>query len=264
MRTILRIAGSAMVLISTTLIAADDPIVATVNGADIKRSTLQLYTVEARQRQQQQPASSDALIDDLINMQLLYQEAKQKNLDENPEYQKRINFIDVSLLSQVAMQDYIANNPIPEADLKKTYDEQIGKMTFEELKARHILTESETDAQSVIQQLDKGGDFAELAKTHSTGPSGPKGGDLGWFNPRQMVPEFSTAVMTLKNGEYTKSPVQTQYGWHVILREDRRDAPPPPFESVKPQINAMLEQQHIQKHILALREKAKIQKHEAQ
>lgn len=262
MKSICKVAIGAMCLISVNSMAAEDPVIATVNGMDIKQSTLQLYAVEARQRQQ--PAESNStLTDDLINMQLLYQEAKKNKLDQSTEYKNRMSFVDISLLSQIAMQDYVAKNPIPEADLKKVYDEQVGKMTFEEFKARHILTESEEAANKVIQLLSNGGDFAALAKEHSTGPTGPKGGDLGWFNPRQMVPEFSTAVMGLKNGEYTKNPVQTQFGWHVILREDRRDATPPPFESVKPQISMMLEQQHIAKHIQSLRDKAKIKRHDA-
>lgn len=267
MKSTMKWACLASLFIFTPVFAADnhdhgaDPTVATVNGVDIKRSTLQLYTVEARQQSQGQPqASRDTLVDDLINMHLLYEEAKAKKLDQSDDYVNRMNYVGMNLLSQIAMQDYVENNPVPDADMKKFYDEQIKQVTFEEFKASHILTETEADANKVIELLNQGGDFAALAKEHSTGPTGPKGGDLGWFNPRQMVPEFSTAVMGLANGEYTKQAVQTQFGWHVILRVGKRDAAPPPFESVKPQINAMMQQQHIQKHIAELRKKAKITK----
>lgn len=260
MRILSRIAfGASCLVTAACAIAAENPTIATVNGKAIKQSTLQMYAVEVRQRQQE-AGSGESMVEDLINMQLLSEEAKQKKLDLSEDYKSRMDYVGMNLLSQLAMQDYVQNNPVPEADMKAFYDEQVSKTTFEEFKARHILTETEDKAMEVVQLLDKGGDFAELAKTHSTGPTGPKGGDLGWFNPRQMVPEFSTAVMQLEDGQYTKTPVQTQFGWHVILREGKRDAAPPPFESVKPQIGMMMEQQHIAKHIQSLREKAKIKK----
>jgi peptidyl-prolyl cis-trans isomerase C len=133
------------------------------------------------------------------------------------------------------------------------YAEQLEGSSPMEFKARHILVESQGEANDLIAQLDDGADFAELAKEKSTGPSGPSGGDLGWFPPDRMVPSFSAAVQGLDNGAYTKEPVQTQFGWHVILREDSRESVPPPFESVRDALKQQVEGQKLQEYIESLR-----------
>ena len=122
-----------------------------------------------------------------------------------------------------------------------------------EFKARHILVETQGEAQDLITQLDGGADFAELVKEKSTGPSGPSGGDLGWFPPDRMVPEFSSAVVELEDGAYTKSAVQTQFGWHVILREDSRESTPPPFETMRDVLRQRVESSKLQDYIEGLR-----------
>jgi len=257
----LKLALSAALLmggLSQASIASDQQIVASVNGHDISKSTLQFYAIERRQGNPKSKVPTNQLIDDLINMQLLKEEARKKKLDQTESFKKRMAFLDLSMLSQVAMVNFLDNNPIPEADLKKEYDQRIGEVKIVELKASHILLKDEAKAKEVIKLLNKGGDFAELAKEHSTGPTGPKGGDLGWFTPQRMVPEFSQAVLSLKDGTYTKQAVQTQFGWHVILRSAERAGAPPSFDSVKQNISAALEQQHIQQHIQQLRKTAKI------
>ena len=257
----LKLALSAALLmggLSQASIASDQQIVATVNGQDISKSTLQFYALERRQGNPKSKVPTNQLIDDLINMQLLKEEAHKKKLDQTESFKKRMAFLDLSMLSQVAMVNFLDNNPIPEAKLKKEYDQRIGEIKIVELKASHILLKDEAKAKEVIKLLNKGGDFAKLAKEHSTGPTAPKGGDLGWFTPQRMVPEFSQAVLSLKDGKYTKQAIQTQFGWHVILRSAERVGTPPSFESVKQNISAALEQQHIQKHIQQLRKSAKI------
>ncbi|MCW9039209.1 MAG: peptidyl-prolyl cis-trans isomerase, partial [Rhodospirillales bacterium] len=129
-----------------------------------------------------------------------------------------------------------------------------------EVRARHILTETKEQAMEVIALLDKGGDFAELAKTKSKGPSGPNGGDLGFFDQGSMVPEFSKAAFALKTGEYTKEPVETQFGWHVIKVEEARSKEPPSFEEVTPQIHADVSRKIGGELIESLREKATIKR----
>ena len=122
-----------------------------------------------------------------------------------------------------------------------------------QFKARHILVETQSAAADLITQLDEGADFEELAKEHSTGPSGPSGGDLGWFAPNQMVKPFSDSVSGLENGAYTKEPVQTEFGWHVILREDSRNNEPPPLDSVRDVIKQNVEQGKFQDFLQSLR-----------
>ena len=132
------------------------------------------------------------------------------------------------------------------------YDEQVGLTPPTEFKARHILVATQGEAAEIITQLDGGADFAELAMEKSTGPSGPSGGDLGWFPPERMVAEFSEAVQALEDGAYSKEPVQTQFGWHVILREESRDAAPPPFDSVRDALKQNVEGQKLQDYLESL------------
>jgi peptidyl-prolyl cis-trans isomerase C len=242
----------------TGVSSKDDPTLATVNGQPIKKSTLQFYALEQRQRAPKQPQTKENLLNGIVTMTLLSEEAKKNKLEDNKDYQSRINFIKLGLLSQAAMSDYVSKNPIAESDLKAEYDARIGDINFTEYKASHILMNDEATAKTVIAKLLKGGDFAALAKKHSTGPSGPKGGDLGWFNPSNMVPEFAEAVIKLKDNSFTKAPVQTQFGWHIIKRASSRAGAPPSFEQIKPRINAMLEQKSIKEYLDALRKKAKI------
>ena len=126
-----------------------------------------------------------------------------------------------------------------------------------QFKARHILVASQGEAIDLITELDGGADFEELARDKSTGPSGPTGGDLGWFSPNQMVPPFSNAVAALEDGKYTSEPLQTQFGWHVILREESRDAEPPTLESVREVITQQVQQKKLQAYIASLRVAAK-------
>lgn len=252
------IASVLLVAASHTAFAEADKTIAIVNGSELKQSALQFYALERRQNDPKNKMPANQLIDDIVNMQLLKEEAIKKKLNKGTEFSARMDFIKLSMLSQVAMINFLDNNPIPEARLKQEYDARIGDMKIVELKASHILLDDGAKAKEVINKLNNGGDFAKLAKEYSTGPTGPKGGDLGWFTPQRMVPEFSEAVLELKNGEFTKKAVRTQFGWHIILRSGKRNGSPPSFETVKPNIAAALEQEHIQKHIQTLRKNANI------
>jgi peptidyl-prolyl cis-trans isomerase C len=256
--TVSIIASLLIAATSQLAIAADDPTVATVNGMDLKKSMLQFYALERRQVDPKTSVPMDRLTTDLVNMALLKQEALKKKLNNSDDFQARMDFINLSMLSQVAMIDFLENNPIPEKRLKEEYDAKIGQVKIQEFKASHILLNEEAKAKEVIAKLAKGKKFADLAKEYSTGPTASKGGDLGWFNPQRMVPEFSKAVAGMKDNEYTKQAVRTKFGYHVIIRTGARDGTPPTFEEVKPSITAALEQEHIQKHINELRKSAKI------
>jgi peptidyl-prolyl cis-trans isomerase C len=137
--------------------------------------------------------------------------------------------------------------------MRALYDEQIKLAPPMEFKARHILVETQSEAQALVTELEGGADFAELASAKSTGPSASSGGDLGWFPPDRMVAEFSTAVQGLNNGEFTKTPVQTQFGWHVILREDSRESAPPPYDSVADILKQQVENKKLRDYMSGLR-----------
>ncbi len=234
--------------------------IATVNGKDITQTDLQSYAVQRAQRSRSKPGSvsRNILIEELVGQELLYQEAKKQKLEKKPEVAARLNRMTRNALSMEAINHFVENAVISEKELRATYEARVTKSDITEYKARHILLKSEEDAKAVIKALEAGESFEKLAKEKSTGPSAPNGGDLGWFTANRMVPPFSQAVIALKKGDFSKSAVQTQFGWHVILREDSRAAQPPAFESVREQIEGMMKQQKIQAYIGDLRKKAKI------
>ena len=232
--------------------------VASVNGVYISKKTLETLEKEIAERSQGQSFPKEQLLEELIQRELLIQQAMQKQLDKSPEVIERMATVKSSLLSQAALQDYLKANPVTDAEIKAEYDSKMAAMG-EEYKARHILVKTEDEAKKLIAELDKGGDFQALAKKHSIDPMGSEGGDLGWFTADRMVPPFSEAVAALENGKYSKQPVQTQFGWHVILREESRPLTPPPFDAVKEQIRPMLQRQKAQTMLEGLRKAAKIE-----
>ena len=231
-----------------------------VNGQYISKSALDTLTKEVSERVKGQNYPNDKLIDQLIKTELLVQEAQSKGLDQTPETVERLAMMRASVLSQLAVEDYIKSNPVTDADLKAAYDKQIADTAGgTEYKARHILVKDEPEAVAIIAKLDKGADFATLAKENSTGPSKTQGGDLGWFGPKQMVAPFSEAVAQLEKGKYTKTPVQTQFGWHIIILEDIRVQTPPPFEAVKAQLEPLVQREKLTNYLDSLLSSAQVE-----
>jgi len=233
--------------------------VAVVNGHYISKTSLQALENEIAERSHGQTFPKDKLIEELIRRELLVQDALNKQLDKSPEFLERMEQAKRSLLSQADLQDFLKSNPVTDEEVKKEYDKNIGGENNMEFKARHILVKTEDEAKELIAELDKGANFEELAKKYSTGPSGPQGGDLGWFIASQMVTPFSEAVIALENGKYTTEPVETQFGWHVILREDSRPQTVPPLSAVKEQLLPFLQRQKIQDMLESLRSRAQVE-----
>jgi len=251
------IALAATLTLGSTVVLAEDKPVVEVNGAAITQATIDAY---ADHRQQLRPGkvSQDQLVNEVIGKVLVYQDAVSKGLDKDPELLARLDRLRREVIVSEALDAYAKAHPVTDEEIKKVYDEAIAKMAANEYKARHILVESEDDAKAIIVELDGGADFVELAKSKSTGPSGPQGGDLGWFRSGTMVAPFSEAAAKLEKGSYTKAPVKTQFGWHVILLEDIRPLAPPPLDDVSPQLKSQLEQITLQAYVEELREKATI------
>ena len=239
-------------------VVSKEDAVASVNGVYISKKTLETLEKEITERSQGQSFPKEQLLEELIQRELLIQQALQKHLDQSPDVIERMATVKNSLLSQAALQDYLKANPVTDDEIKAEYDSKMANMG-EEYKARHILVKTEDEAKKIIAELDKGGDFQALAKKHSIDPMGSEGGDLGWFTADRMVPPFSEAVVALENGKYSKQPVQTQFGWHVILREEARALTPPPYDAVKEQIRPMLQRQKAQTMIENLRNAAKVE-----
>ena len=237
------------------------PVIATVNGNPITEWTLTRY---AKQRglppEMPKGEQRNALLEELINRTLIYQNAVSLGVDKTPVIQAEIEHQRINIIASTMISRSSDRFEVTEADMKKEYENRKQELGGKELKARHILLEKESEAKDVIAELDKGANFTELAGKRSTGPSAVNGGDLGWFKPDQMVKPFSQASLKLNKGSYTKAPVKTQFGWHVILLEDTRSINPPKYEEVKKQIKVGLQSKLIEDYIGGLRSKAKIEK----
>jgi peptidyl-prolyl cis-trans isomerase C len=233
-------------------------VVATINGSPITENALAAYQQQRHSRRPNDPTSQDrdAVLDELINLELARQAGVQEGLDQKPDILLQIDQQRRAVIAAAAIQHQLQVNPVSDEDLKKLYDDNVGD--GKEYKARHILVEEQQKARDLIAELDGGADFSELAKQHSTGPSGKTGGELGWFSASQMVKPFSDALADMEKGTYTKEPVQTQFGWHVIILDDSRESEVPSFEQVKPQLKMMAQNQRVQDYVASLRSNATI------
>ena len=242
--------------------AQNIPIVANVNNEDISLETMIHAMNELPPEIQSQPFMSyyEDLLERVIDIKLFAQEGKKMKLDEEPSVRAAIDFVIEKVLMQAFLSKYVQEN-IKEENLKASYNNFIADETSrEEIKASHILTDTESEAIDVINMLNDGDDFAELAKNKSTGPSGPSGGDLGWFKRGQMVPPFEKAAFSLNKDEISQKPVQTQFGWHVIKVFDKRIPEAPNYESMKSKLIQDLERKIVSKKIQDLRNDALIEK----
>ena len=179
-------------------------------------------------------------------------------MDKNPNIQGQIELAKQAVLIRAYLSDYVKANPISEAQLKAEYDVIKNNLGSTEYKSRHVLVEKEEEAKAIIAKLDKGEKFSELAKQSKDPGSKDKGGELGWSSPAAYVKPFGEALTKLKKGEYTKTPVQSDFGYHVIQLDDSRPANPPPFDQVKPQMQQRASQQQIETLVKELRSKAKV------
>ena len=227
----------------------------TVNSTAVDSAVVDLY-FESRLGQpgtQPTPEQRTTLIAELRDIYLLSTQDIATELATEPKLAAQIELQKHRILARAVAADFLANVSVSEEEIRAEYEEQIKLAPPLQFKARHILVATQGEAIDLITQLDGGANFEELAKEKSTGPSGPNGGDLGWFSPDQMVAPFTAAVAALEDGSHTSEPVQTNFGWHVILREDSRESQPPTFESVRDVINQQVQQKKLQTHIESLR-----------
>lgn len=258
------LAFSAYVLIGQTdslKAEEENPIAATVNGTDIYVSEVQnLYdNLPAQYQQIPFDAIYSELLDQVIRQDLIMSEADAVNMDENPEVIEQMAFVHDQVVMDVFIREHV-ESLLTDDVLRQAYDDFLAAnpSNGDEVHARHILVETEEEAIDLIAQLDDGADFAELAKEHSTGPSGESGGDLGFFTADVMVPEFSEAAFELEVGSYTAVPVKTDFGYHVILVEDRRSQEPPAFEDVKDDLREQMMPLKAEEYLSSLTEEADI------
>ena len=241
---------------------AKDGVAATVNGAPISEH---LVDMMLKQRTDLGRGGSaevrNSFIDRLAMQLVITQEAVKKGLDKVPDVADRLELSRQSVLVDAFVQDFLKNNVVGDEAVKAEYERVKAQAAGTEYKARHILVDKEADAKDIIATLNKSPQtFAALAKAKSKDPgSKSKGGDLGWFDPRGMVPEFATAVAKLAKGKITEQPVKTQFGYHVILLDDSRPKAIPPLEEVKAALTQQLQEQNLKKLLDELKSKAKIE-----
>lgn len=199
------------------------------------------------------------VMNQLINTMLVAQAGTANNLQDNLQVAAAIQMATMQVLAEVQINNVLASQPVTDEELQTAYDEKFGPDKLTEFKARHILVKDEQEAKDLIKALDEGKDFAELAKEKSLDPSKSNGGDLDWIGRGQVVESFGDAMSTQEKGKHSTTPVQTQFGWHIILVEDSRPQVPPKMEDVKQQFQSLIQQQRLSAYIEGLRKTAKIE-----
>jgi peptidyl-prolyl cis-trans isomerase C len=239
----------------------DSKLLAKVNDTEITQADLETLYSSLPQQYRQAPMEllKDQLLDQLISMEVISQAAEAEGFGDQKEFNDRLDSVRTQL-----MQEYYIKNKIEELvtdeAVRAEYDKEVAEFKpAQEVHARHILLKNTEEASDVIKLIEDGGDFAELAKEYSTGPSGPNGGDLGYFTKERMVPEFATAAFEMEPGEHSKEPVKTQFGFHVIKVEDKRDTQPPAFEDREAEIRGSLTNTSVNKLIEDLKSAAVIE-----
>ena len=216
----------------------EDAVAAKVGGETITRGEVQqtFQGLPQQYRQRGFGAIYPMLLERMVQQRVLMQKGREAGLGDDPEVEKRMAELKRQVIHDVYLSRLVEKR-VTDERLRKAYDRYLEQNPpKQETKARHILVDTEQQARNLIQQVTDGADFAELARKHSTGPSGEKGGDLGWFPRGAMVEAFDKAAFRLEPNQFTADPVKTRFGWHVILVENRRTVEPPSFEKMKPQL----------------------------
>jgi peptidyl-prolyl cis-trans isomerase C len=233
--------------------------IAVVNGTPIPTARANaLVSQLVQQGQKDSPQLQAAVREELINREILSQEAARRGIATRPDVKAQLAVAQQTVVLRALIEDFVKNNAPTDAEIKARYDELVKQAGGgKELHLHHILVEDEAQAKDLIAKIKGGASFEDLAKQYSKDPgSGKNGGDLDWSSPQAYVPEFGAAAQKLKKGEVTPEPVKTQFGWHIIRLDDSRETPPPPLEQVKPQIAQQIQQEKLQAFEEGLRQKA--------
>lgn len=249
---------AAAVLSATGVVWAQN--VAVVNGKPIPRARADAFIQELIKQGQQDTPQLQALVrQELVDREILVQEAERRGLPAKGDVRFQLETSRQQVLINALVQDQLTKSPVNDAEIRAEYDRLTKGDAGKEYRARHILVEKEAEAKAIIDQLKKGAKFEELAKQSKDPGSAQRGGDLDWANAGSFVEPFSKAMTSLEKGKFTDSPVQTQFGWHVIRLDDVRTAKPPAFDEVKEQIKETMQRRKLQEFQQQLKAKAKIQ-----
>ena len=247
------------ILLSSSALAEEPKVIVEVDNFNL--NTMHFAYFAAKHTPDGEPSAEQQikLLNELVNTFILSNSAEGQALAQQPDLAAAIDVSRARLITQALIENTLENSPVTDDEIKAIYDQQYAGKTKQEFKARHILVKTEDEAKALIKQLDGGADFAQLAKENSTGPSSSAGGDLGWFEKDMMVKPFAEAVASMSNGTHSSSPVNTQFGWHIILREDAKDLGAVELAQVKDDIINSLRTQKLRALINKLRDNAKVE-----
>jgi peptidyl-prolyl cis-trans isomerase C len=235
--------------------------IAVVNGTPIPKARVDALVEQlVHQGQQDSPQLQAAVREELINREILMQEAARRGIPTRPDVKAQVAVAQQTVVLRALIEDFLKNNQPTDAEVKARYDALAKDAGGKEYHLHHILVDNEDQAKDLIAKIKAGASFEDLAKQYSKDPgSGKNGGDLDWSDPKAYVPEFAAAAEKLQKGQMTDTPVHTQFGWHIIRLDDTRDITPPPLEQVRPQIVQQIQQEKLQAFEESLRKSAKVQ-----
>ncbi|WP_345814068.1 peptidylprolyl isomerase [Paraburkholderia sp. PREW-6R] len=235
--------------------------IAVVNGTPIPKARADALVDQlVHQGQQNTPQLQQAVREELVNREILMQEALRRGLPNRPDVKAQIAVAQQTVVLRALIEDFVKNNQPTDAEVTARYNALVKDAGGKEYHLHHILVDNEQQAKDLIAKIKAGASFEDLAKQYSKDPgSGKNGGDLDWSDPKAYVPEFAEAATHLQKGQMTNSPVHTQFGWHIIRVDDVRNVTPPPLEQVRAQIVQQIQQEKLQAFEEGLRKNAKIQ-----
>jgi len=234
--------------------------VATVNGEPIAESVLRVYALASARKNLDELTAEERgrLLDDLIGVELLAQQAEKDGLTSSRTVAAQLELQRLQLVARAMATSYLEKNPATDDEIQKIYDENLPRLAGRQYKARHILVETKDEADGVITQLRDGKDFVALAQERATGLTGPNGGDLGWFSAESMPQPVADAVRDMQPGTYSTAPVQSEFGFHVLLLEDTRQQEPPTLDSIRNDLVGAVDRKRIEDYLRVLREAATV------
>ncbi|HEX5430323.1 MAG TPA: peptidylprolyl isomerase [Bryobacteraceae bacterium] len=225
------------------------------DGTPVNESIYRYYVENVVKKAPEELSEKErkTVLESLVDLKLLADTAQTNGLPKERTIAVELALQRMQLLARALINRYLQQHPASDSEIQAAYKERLPSLSATQYKARHILLKTEDDAKAVIVDLKKGANFADLAKKKSTDPTASSGGELGWFTSASVVKPFSDAVKNMKVGTYTTTPVHTQYGWHVILLEDRKEDQPPTLDAVRDQITNVVNQKKIEEYIKSLR-----------
>ena len=234
--------------------------VAVVNGQPVAESVLRVYLLgtDRKTLEELTPEERERVVNDVIGLELLAQQADKAGVTSSRTLAAQLELQRLRLVANAMANDYIEKNPPSDADIQAIYDENLERLSGQQYKARHILVTTREEAESVIGQLQQGAKFVDLAQERADGPTGPNGGALDWFTLDSMPPAFAEGVRTLTVGSYTTEPVETEFGFHVILLEETRKQDPPAIADIRNDLVSAAQRKQLDDYIKWLREEANV------